>query len=116
SAHNSQLDDKRYMLIPPIVARDVLQHLAERTFMVGTGRNRQPASIEIDVVPIQYSLSKNDNDELLLTHNDLSHLLYLSSYQMMYHDGTFYFSKKEQLTNVVQVVSFGLIGHTCYHD
>src|SRR5699024_5064188 len=112
SAHNSQLDDKRYMLIPPIVARDVLQHLAERTFMVGTGRNRQPASIEIDVVPIQYSLSKNDNDELLLTHNDLSHLLYLSPYQMLYHDGTFYFPKKEHIPIVEQVMSFGLMGNT----
>src|SRR5699024_12058872 len=61
---------------------------------------------------IQYSLSKNDNDELLLTHNDLSHLLYLSPYQMLYHDGTFFFPKKEHIPIVEQVMSFGLMGST----
>src|SRR5699024_777518 len=112
SAHNSQLDDKRYMLIPPIVARDELPHLAERTFMAGTGRNRQPASIEIDVVPIQYSLSKNDNDELLLTHNELSHPYDLSPYPMPYHEGTFSLTKTVHSRIVEQVMALGWTGNT----
>lgn len=109
----SNLDEKRYLLIPPLIARRLLQKLAERKFMsgAGLGENEQQISIEMDVMPLQYSLSKNEYDDLLLTHHNLSQMMYISPYRVLYSDGTFYFPKKEHIPIVEQVMQFGLIGN-----
>ncbi|MFD2629716.1 DEAD/DEAH box helicase [Oceanobacillus kapialis] len=106
---SSHRKDNRYITIPPLAAKALLEKLVERDFTVQTGKqNYNEVSIVESELPFQFSLSKNTRDELILNMPELQNSVYFRHYQMLFADGYFYFPTKEQIPVVEQVSQFGL--------
>ena len=107
---SESFDENRYMVIPPLIAKDLITKLITRNFRMGKVNHiSNQLNMEADVLPFHYSLTKN-NDDLLLHVESGKHLVYLKAYQMIYDDETFYFPSKEQIPIVEQMAQFRING------
>ncbi|TQS72041.1 helicase SNF2 [Ornithinibacillus gellani] len=108
SAYFGTTKDERFITIPPLAMNELLQLLATRDVTIETDRKSYHTLTlhEPGVLPYSFSISKNNKNELLLQMDDLQEGEYLEHYQLLFHDGGFYFPKKEQLPIVQQLSSF----------
>ncbi|WP_010648513.1 DEAD/DEAH box helicase [Oceanobacillus massiliensis] len=101
--------DKRYLKIPPLAAKMLLEKLAERDFTVEVqGKSFRDVVIEKDTLPFHFSLTKNDRDDLKLTMADAEGAIYLQLYELLFHQGVFYFPAKEQVGILEEISKFGM--------
>ncbi|MFD1851990.1 DEAD/DEAH box helicase [Oceanobacillus bengalensis] len=107
--YRGNMNDKRSIIVPPIIAKELLEKLVERDLTVSfKDKEYKHVSIENDTLPFQFSLTKNERDELLLNMEDVNGATYFKTYEMLFTNGTFYFPKKEQVPILEQIVKFGI--------
>ncbi|WP_330949115.1 DEAD/DEAH box helicase [Virgibacillus sp. MG-45] len=106
--------EKRSIVIPPLVAEELLEQLVQRDFIVDNkeSENEQPLQIVKDQLPFRFSLSKNEQKDLTLNLHHMEGVTYFDSYQMLYDKGTFYFPSKDQVPIIEQIMKFSLLGDT----
>ncbi|MBP2076320.1 DEAD/DEAH box helicase [Oceanobacillus polygoni] len=101
--------DKRYITIPPLAAKELLEKLAERDFTVESQQKSfQHIGVERDVLPFRFSLTKNDQNDLLMKMADAEEATYFPYYDMLFHEGMFYYPTKEQVQVLEEVTKFGM--------
>ncbi|MGM8211516.1 SNF2 helicase associated domain-containing protein [Virgibacillus sp. W0430] len=102
---------ERYIVVPPMFVRQLLEKLVERNVKVEVDDNTYAAiEIEKDTLPFQFSLAKSTNDELLLEMNDVSGM-YMKDYELLFSEGVFYFPRREQLPVLEQMAKLGMKDH-----
>lgn len=114
--YRGNVNDKRSIMIPPLVTEALLDKLIERDVTV-EGNSRQfrntniytNPSIEKGILPYHFALNKNERDDLLLTMHEVEDSVYFKNYELLFYEGTFYFPKKEQLPIIELVSQFGSI-------
>ncbi|MFD2045312.1 SNF2 helicase associated domain-containing protein [Ornithinibacillus salinisoli] len=108
--YQGNMHDKRSIIIPPLVAKELLEKLVERDVSVEVGKQtyQQPA-IEKDKLPYHFALTKNDQNDLLLTMHDVENGTFFKPYEILFSNGVFYFPAKEQLPILDHVSQFGMI-------
>lgn len=101
--------ENRSIIIPPLTAKNLLEKLAERNFSV-EHRNETYGEIEVKMeeLPFRFSLTKNKLDELLLELGEGKGAVYFKSYELLFHQGVFYFPSKEQVRIVDEISKFGI--------
>ncbi len=101
--------DKRYLTIPPLAAKELLEKLSERDFTVETkGRGFRDVAIEKDTLPFNFSLSRNNQDDLVLKMGDADGATYFPLYEMMFYQGIFYYPAKDQVQIIEEISRFGM--------
>ncbi|WP_249869415.1 DEAD/DEAH box helicase [Oceanobacillus saliphilus] len=101
--------DKRYLTIPPLAAKELLEKLSERDFTVeAKNRSFRDVSIEKDSLPFNFSLTKNERDDLMLKIGDAEGATYFQLYEILFQQGVFYFPAKEQVHILEEVSRFGM--------
>ena len=92
--------DDRYIIIPPLAARELLEKLVERKTSIRiSNRTYSNISIGEGSLPFEFMLEKSKEDVLLrlAEGNDVS---ILKEYNMVFSDGVFYFATPEE-TNII---------------
>ncbi|MUK88727.1 helicase SNF2 [Ornithinibacillus sp. L9] len=109
--YQGNINDKRSIIIPPLVAKDLLEKLAERDVTVEESGRKiyRQLSIETDTLPYHFALTKNERDDLMLTMQDVEKGIFFKPYEMLFSNGVFYFPAKEQLPILEHVSQFGKI-------
>ncbi|MHA6250583.1 SNF2 helicase associated domain-containing protein [Oceanobacillus sp. CAU 1775] len=101
--------DKRFILLPTLIAKNILEMLEERTsFVTVQEHTHQPLVVEKDSLPFQFLLEKNDNKDVTLSLTEGNDVEILMEYEMLYSEGVFYYSKREQLNIVKSLNRFNL--------
>lgn len=101
--------DKRYVLIPPLVAKELLTKLIDREVSVTiSNRTYQAISLEENVLPFQFLLEKNENGDVVLKLTDGGEVKLLPNYEMIFSEGVFYYPTSEQLNIVKGLNEFNL--------
>ncbi|MBP1970964.1 SNF2 family DNA or RNA helicase [Virgibacillus natechei] len=107
--NQGNVSDKRSIVIPPLVIRELFEKLVERDFTAET-RDKQynPVTLEEEALPFQFALTKNDRNDLMLTMEEIGDATYFKPYEMLFYQGTFYFPKKEQIPVLEEISEFGM--------
>lgn len=110
--YQGKASDKRSVTIPPLLVSDLLEKLAERDFTVEINEESfKHIDIVRDRLPFQFSITKNEQEDLMLQMDDIAEGTYFDPYQVFFSQGTFYFPTKEQVPVLEKVTSFAK-----YHD
>lgn len=110
--YQAKLNDKRSIVVPPLLAQKLLEQLVERDFTVDTGEQSfKHVDIVKDSLPFHFALTKNDREDLLLEMSDVSKGVYFKPYQILFSQGTFYFPTKEQIPVLEQIDQLGMDDH-----
>ncbi|MFD1361402.1 SNF2 helicase associated domain-containing protein [Lentibacillus salinarum] len=97
---------ERSVVIPPLVARELLPMLTERDFTVKAPEgNFQEIKVVEDELPFSFDLAKTETGDLSLRMDGMQAVTYLKPYDLLFADGTFYFPAKEQLPIVEQITT-----------
>ncbi|WP_077329462.1 DEAD/DEAH box helicase [Virgibacillus siamensis] len=98
---------ERAIVIPPLLAKQLLYLLVERDFTVETGERKTYRDIRIveDELPFQFDLTKDHEGELMLKIEELERMTYLKLYELIFKEGSFYFPSKEQVPIVEKVTA-----------
>lgn len=108
--YRGNVNDKRSLIVPPLVAENLIEKLISRDFTVeGNNQTFSNITIEKGKLPYHFALNKNERDDLLLTMHEVEDGLYLKNYEILFYKGTFYFPLKEQIPILELVSSFGKI-------
>ncbi|MBR3120346.1 DEAD/DEAH box helicase [Oceanobacillus profundus] len=101
--------DKRYIAIPPLTAKELLEKLSERDFTVETQQKSfQHIGVEKDTLPFRFSLTKSNQNDLLMKMSDATDAMYFPYYEMIFHEGVFYYPTKDQVQVLEEVTKFGM--------
>src|SRR5699024_2114689 len=104
--------DNRYMTIPPLAARDLLMKLANRkTTVTVADRTYEDVTIAEEGFPFQFMLEKSNEADILLRLKEGSGMSILMEYNMLLHNGVFYFITLEQLEIVASLFKFNINHH-----
>lgn len=102
-------NDKRYITIPPLQAKELLTKLIDRTTSITINKKTyQALSIEEDALPFQFMLEKNEKEDVLLKLVEGKGVTVLPEYDMVFKDGIFYFPTAEQMQIINSLESFNL--------
>lgn len=107
-AYSDRKNDARYLLIPPILAKTLLQKLTDRDFKVKAG-NEEFNAVEIveEALPFHFDIEKNDK-HISLSLQQGSTMTFFANYGLLFSDGTFYFPTKEQIPVLKELEMFRL--------
>lgn len=96
---------ERSIVIPPLLAKQLLNLLVERDLTVETdgGSTYKDIRIVEDELPFQFDLAKDNQGQLMLTIEQLEQMTYLKLYELIFKKGSFYFPSKEQIPVVERV-------------
>ncbi|WP_085993939.1 DEAD/DEAH box helicase [Oceanobacillus senegalensis] len=107
--YQSNVNDKRAIVIPPYMIKELLEKLVDRDLVVDSRQKTyEHISIEKGILPFQFSLTKNERDDLLLSMDDIQDAYYFKHYELLFSQGVFYYPKKEQIPIIEQIVGFGM--------
>lgn len=105
----AKLNDKRSIVIPPLIAKELLEQLTERDFTVETGEQTfTHPNIVYHELPFHFALTKNERDDLMLEMHHMKEGIYFKPYQLLFIQGTFYFPEKEQIPILEQINQVGM--------
>jgi SNF2 family DNA or RNA helicase len=104
--------DKRSVIVPPLLVKEILEKLIERDFTVELNE-RSFSHVEIveNELPFQFSISKNKSKDLMLQMDKIEESIYLDPYQLLFSQGKFYFPTKEQIPVIEQITNLGMGDH-----
>lgn len=89
--------EKRYLTIPPLVAKQLLKLLADRPLTATIqDQTYEQVAMKEGELPFHFSLTKNDEQTMLLSLEEINRGTYLEFYKIFFMDGIFYFLSKEQ--------------------
>src|SRR5699024_8666233 len=101
--------DKRYILIPPLLAKEILEMLVERKAFINTAQNeQQPFTVEKEDLPFQFLLEKNEKDDVMLKFDSEDEIKLLPEYEMIFANGVFHYLTQEQLKVIENLNQFNL--------
>lgn len=101
--------DKRYVLIPPLLIKELMEKLVERNLSVFVANQEFRAiAIEEDTLPFQFLLEKNEKEDVMLKLTEGQGVKILADYQMVFSQGTFYFPTSEQMDIIEGLNQFKL--------
>ncbi len=110
--YQTKLHDKRSIIIPPLLARELIEKLIERDLTIENGEQSfQHAEIVKDHLPFQFVVTKNRREDLMLEMSDVAQSVYFKPYQILFSEGTFYFPSKEQIPVLEQMNQLGMENH-----
>src|SRR5690625_413572 len=110
--YQARQNDKRSIIVPPLLAKELLEKLVERDLTVETGeQNFKHVDIVQDSLPFHFALTKNEREDLLLEMNDVAEGIYFKPYEILFSQGTFYFPSKEQIPVLEQINQLGMDDH-----
>lgn len=90
--------ERRFMTIPPLIAKQLLEKLADRPLTAEmNGKDYSEISIAKGELPFHFTLTKTDEKTLLLSMDELHDGIYLEPYKIFFMDGVFYFLSREQI-------------------
>lgn len=99
---------ERSVVIPPLMAKQLIHMLSERDFTVKTELgNFQDITIVEGDLPFHFDLSKTENGELSLLMGDIRATTYFEHYDLLFSQGTFYYPAPEQIPVIAQVMTAG---------
>lgn len=105
-------NDKRSIVVPPLLVKELLEKLAERDFTVEMNDTSfEYIEVVEDQLPFQFSITKNDQEDLMLMMEDVAEGVYFDPYQVLFSRGTFYFPAKEQIPILEQITELGMENH-----
>lgn len=100
-------NSKRYIIIPPLQAKTLLEKLVSRSFFVETMKETYSiVTVEKEVMPFDFSLSAHNRDELLLKMEPLHDVFFLPYYDLLFADGVFYIPSEYQAPIMNQLRRF----------
>ncbi|MFC4558197.1 SNF2 helicase associated domain-containing protein [Virgibacillus kekensis] len=110
--YHYQDSPERSVVIPPLLAKQLLKLLSERDFTVET-RDKSFQHIEVveDELPFRFDLAKNERGDLVLSMEDLDGVTYFKLYHLLFSNGKFYFPAKEQIPVIEQITQTGMKNH-----
>src|SRR5690625_3853241 len=98
--------DKRSVTVPPLLVKELLEKLVERDLTVELNEQSYThTEIVEDDLPFAFSLSKNDQEDLMLQMDKIEESTYFDPYQLLFSQGKFYFPTKEQIPVIEQITS-----------
>jgi SNF2 family DNA or RNA helicase len=101
--------DKRYLTIPPLVAKEVLKELVERNTSITIGKRTYRAlSVKENEYPFEFMLEKNKESDVLLKLAGGENVTLLKTYDMLFEDGVFYFTKPEDMEMIDYLFSYNI--------
>ncbi|RKQ33447.1 DEAD/DEAH box helicase [Oceanobacillus halophilus] len=107
--YQGNVNDRRSIVVPPFIAKELIEKLTERNFVVDArDKMYNHITVEKETLPFQFSLTKNERDDLMLTMDDVSGATYFKPYEILFAEGIFYYPKKEQIPILEQMVGFGM--------
>lgn len=107
--HRFASQDKRDILIPPLMAKELLEKLAERDCSVAIADQAyEMVKIEKNELPFEFLLEKNDQDDVTLKLTEGNETTFLSDYDIIFSNGTFYYLTAEQLGIIKGLKQFNL--------
>src|SRR5699024_220089 len=110
--YQARQNDKRSIIVPPLLAKELLEKMVERDLTVETGeQNFKHVDIVQDSLPFHFALTKNEREDLLLEMNDVAEGIYFKPYEILFSQGTFYFPSKEQIPVLEQINQLGMDDH-----
>lgn len=91
-------ESEKQLLIPPLSFQSLLEKLVTRKLYVKLESDdvQSDISITYDELPFQFTLSKNEADELIFSPHFDTNTIVLEDYSAIYNDKIFYFPTKEQ--------------------
>ncbi|WP_047983901.1 DEAD/DEAH box helicase [Ornithinibacillus californiensis] len=108
--YRGNVSDKRSLIIPPLIAEQLLEKLIQRDFKVETNNKTftSPA-IEKGRLPYHFAINKNERKDLLLTMHEVEDSVYFKNYEILFYNGIFYVPLKEQIPILELVSQFGKV-------
>ncbi|MEC5424115.1 DEAD/DEAH box helicase [Virgibacillus sp. C22-A2] len=107
--YQGNVNDKRSIVIPALIVRELFEKITQRDFTVEAGnKSYHHISIEKEKLPFNFSITKNEADDLVLTMDDIAGGTYFKAYEMLFSNGVFYFPTKEQIPVLEQISQFGM--------
>ncbi|MBY7144881.1 SNF2 helicase associated domain-containing protein [Virgibacillus sp. NKC19-3] len=107
--YRGNVSDRRSIVIPPLVIRELFEKVVERDFTAETrNRSYNPVTLETDTLPFQFALTKNERNDLMLKMDEIDDAIYFKAYEMLFYQGTFYFPRKEQIPVLEEINHFGM--------
>ncbi|PAV31480.1 helicase SNF2 [Virgibacillus profundi] len=107
--YQGNANDKRSVTIPSLVIQELLEKITERDLTVETRRkNYNHITIEKDTLPFNFSLTKNERDDLMLKMDEIADATYFKPYEMLFYQGIFYFPAKDQIPVLEEISTFGM--------
>lgn len=101
--------DKRFILIPPLLVKELMKKLVERNVSVSiANRTFQAISLEEDTLPFQFLLEKNEKEDVMLKLTEGQEVKVLPDYDMVFSQGTFYIPTPDQLDVIQGLNQFNL--------
>lgn len=98
-------NERRFIVIPPIIVRDLLERLVERDFTVeAEERTYAKPLLAEGSSPFTFEILLDQENDLMLKVNGADDVVYFELYQLLFHDGMFYFPGKEQIPILEQMV------------
>ncbi|GIO24411.1 DEAD/DEAH box helicase [Oceanobacillus sp. J11TS1] len=99
----------RYLLIPPILAKNLLYKLLERNFHVKTDRGEEYEDVQIidGELPFQFEVMKSDQ-HISLSLQQGNAMTFFQNYELLFLDGVFYFPTREQIPVLNELEMFRL--------
>lgn len=108
----SKTTDKRSIVVPPLVAKELIELLTQRDLTVEIGGQMfNHTDIVYNELPFHFGLTKNERDDLLLEMSNMKDGVYFKPYQILFAQGTFYFPAKEQVPVLEQISQIGMENH-----
>ncbi|MCT1901292.1 DEAD/DEAH box helicase [Oceanobacillus sojae] len=108
SYNYSGRSSERYLLIPPVLAKQLLYQLMERETSVKTEREEyKELQIVEGELPFQFDVMKNDQHISLNLQNG-SAMTFFPNYDLLFLDGVFYFPEREQIPVLKELEMFRL--------
>lgn len=99
---------ERYLLIPPVLAKNLLYKLMEREAAVKTEREEYKEVQIVDgELPFQFDVMKNDQ-HISLNLQQGNEMTFFPNYDVLFLDGVFYFPKREQVPVLKELEMFRL--------
>lgn len=107
--YHYQDSPERSIVMPPLLAKQLLKLLSERDFTVET-RDKSFQHIEIvdNELPFQFALAKTDQGDLILSMDDMESVTYFKLYHLLFSNGIFYFPAKDQIPIIEQITDIGV--------
>ncbi|WP_156290125.1 DEAD/DEAH box helicase [Oceanobacillus salinisoli] len=107
--YQGDVNDRRSVVIPPFLAKELLEKLTERDFVVDSKEGTyKDITIEKETLPFEFALTKNERDDLMLTMEDVTGAIYFKPYEILFAQGTFYYPTKDQIPIIEEMVGFGM--------
>ncbi|OZU89228.1 helicase SNF2 [Virgibacillus indicus] len=107
--YQGNANDKRSIVIPPLVVEELFEKITERDFTVETrDKSYTYVKVEKNTLPFTFSLSKNERNDLLLKMEEKLNVTYFKPYEMLFYEGIFYFPAKDQIPIIEEISKFSM--------